>query len=257
MRISAGNKQFALIPKGQIAEEYWCGFRFENKELEFVLDLLKPDMTFFDIGANVGLYSIPCAMKVGRGKVYSFEPCSWTCELLKQNIALNRLENVVVTSGAVADYEGECCLQLNKNSKDGLNTMGQASHPDAEVIGRENAKVLTLDGFVDSRKIKRIDLMKVDVEGAELMVFTGAQRLLSSDDAPVVFYESFEWCTEGFAYHPVEIMWLLKECGYRLYVFDRQSGRAIERDPSHGYNAMMVAVKPEHPLYPEIQSRQP
>jgi len=88
----------------------------------------------------------------------------------------------------------------------------------------------------------------VDTEGAELLIFQGGRGLLTRENAPLILYEGYSWNTKGFGYHPVEIMWLLQDYGYSLFVLDSQTGKIAPRQPAHGYDAMVVAAKSRHLL---------
>ncbi len=118
-----------LAPRGHIASLFWTGQRFEKHEVCFILSVLEPGMIFFDVGANAGLFSISAAKKIGGKGVFAFEPCSSTFELLKQNLQLNRIADVNVVQMALGESIGEGVLQVNARGKDGLNTLGQATHP--------------------------------------------------------------------------------------------------------------------------------
>ncbi|MGB6884677.1 MAG: FkbM family methyltransferase, partial [Candidatus Acidiferrum sp.] len=96
------------------------------------------------------------------------------------------------------------------------------------------------------------DVMKVDVEGAELLVFRGGRNLLARPDAPLILYEGYSWCTAGFHYHPVELMWQLEEFGYECFILEPESGHVRRRIPGESYDAMVVAAKRSHPCYSEI-----
>ena len=250
----AGGVPFQIVPEGAIAFHSWSGLRFERDELEFILRMLHPGMTFFDVGANIGLFSLAAGAKL-RGKeaqLFAFEPCSATFAILEKNLALNGLTNVQTVHAAVSDAAGEAELFVNAAFKDGLNSLHDPSHTDAEVVGREAVRTVTLDDFVSAAGLARVDVMKVDVEGAERLVFRGGQKLLARPDAPLILYEGYSWCTAGFRYHPVELLWLLADCGYELFVLDSASGRVRQRRSGESFDAMVVAVKPTHPGYREL-----
>jgi hypothetical protein len=97
--------------------------------------------------------------------------------------------------------------------------------------------------------------MKVDIEGAELMMFRGARELLVRADAPLILYEGFGFLTRGFGYHPVEILWFLESCGYSLYVLDSESGEVSELKPDYQYDSMVIAVKPGHAAFEDLRAR--
>ncbi len=243
---------YDLLPEGAVARDIWSKRYFEKCELHFVLGRLQPGMTFFDIGANVGLFSIPAAKRVCPGQVYAFEPTAWTFERLKQNARLNRLENLQPFRSAVGDYSGETRLQTNAAGKDGLNTIGKPTHEDSEIIGVERVPITTLDEFIQENFIRRVDVMKVDVEGAELLVFRGAKSLLAKPDAPLILYES-GCLTRGFSYHPVETMWLLEQYDYRFFMIDGATERITLLSGFQPRDAMLIAAKPGHPFYASLQ----
>jgi FkbM family methyltransferase len=237
-----------------VAIDIWSRRHFERNELEFILNVLQPGMTFVDVGANVGLFSLPAARKVQHGKVFAFEPTRSTYELLARNVQINSLKNLRAFHSALGDYVGEAVLQVNVRGKDGLNTLGRPTHESSEVIGKETVPITTLDHFMDRHGIARVDAMKVDVEGAELFVFRGAENLLRRADAPLILYEG-GFLSKGFDYHPVEQMWLLEKHGYCLFVIDSGSGQVSRPTARRAYNAMVIAVKPTHPRYEAVQER--
>jgi FkbM family methyltransferase len=251
---TAAGVTFSLAPEGGTAFHLWSGLRFEKFEVEFILRNLQPGMMFFDIGANAGLFTVAAAKKLlgAESAIYAFEPCPPTFAMLEKNQRLNGIDRVHTVCLALSDTAGPADLHVNVRFKDGLNSLADPSHTDAEVVEKVSIETSTLDDFVAHNGIPRVDVMKVDVEGAELAVFRGGQKLLSREDAPLILYEGYSWCSAGFHYHPVEIMWLLEGCGYELFVLDGVSGRARRRKAGESYDAMMVAVKPSHPRYPDI-----
>jgi FkbM family methyltransferase len=250
--VRAGGQEFSLVAEGAVAADTWSRSRFESHELEFILEILEPGMTFFDIGANVGLYSLAASRKVASGKVFSFEPCEWTYQRLLRNVELNGLRNVLAIRTALGEFSGDAVMQVNARGKDGLNTLGRPGHPDCEVTGNEIVPIVTLDEFLQNSKVSTVDVMKVDVEGAELSLFRGARNLLEQSAAPVILYESDWMLTRGFDYHPVETMWLLQEFGYSFFVIDPSTGKILRPPADRAYNAVVIAVKPTHPLYSTV-----
>jgi len=115
-------------------------------------------------------------------------------------------------------------------------------------------QVTRLDDALRERGISRVDVIKIDTEGAELFVLRGAKRLLNARDAPVILYEG-GFLSEGFDYHPVEKMWLLQKYGYSLFVLDSNSGRISVPQNGKAYDANVIAVKPNHPAFGGIKER--
>lgn len=254
--VRAGGVEFQIVPEGAIAFHAWSKLRFERAEVDFILRMLQPGMTFFDAGANIGLFSLAAGNKLcGQpSAIYAFEPCPSTFAILKKNLLQNNLADVHAIPAALSDSTGEANLYLNAEWKDALNSLEYPSYTDANIVGRERVQTITLDDFVEREGIERVDLFKVDVEGAERLVFRGGHKLLSRSDAPLILYEGYGWCTAGFHYHPVELMWQLEEFGYELFVLDSESSRVRRRIPGESYDAMVVAVKPSHPRYGEVLS---
>jgi FkbM family methyltransferase len=253
LTVRVGDQRFFLVAEGAIAADTWSRSRFERHELDFMLKILQPGMTFFDVGANVGLYSLVAARKVAHGKVFSFEPCQWTYHRLLRNVELNGLQNVSAVRAALGEFSGQAILQLNAPGKDGLNTLGRPRHPDSEITGQETVPISTLDEFLAQENVSRVDVMKVDVEGAELSLFHGAKNLLGQDSSPLILYESDAMLTAGFTYHPVETMWLLERHGYSFFVIDSRTGRISIPLSGRAYDAMVIAAKPTHPSYATVE----
>jgi len=254
LTVNAGGLSYVLAPEGAVPLEMWSGRYFEKQELEFVLSVLEPGMTFVDVGANVGIFSIAAAKKVQDGRVLAFEPCGWTYERLIKNQGLNGLTNLQTIHAALGERAAEAILHVNVPGKDGLNTIGRPTHVDSEVAGAEKVLVVTLDEALRQCGILRVDVMKMDVEGAELFVLLGAKQLLSRSNAPLILYEG-GFLSKGFDYHPVESMWLLQKYGYSLFVLDSNSGRILVPPNGKAYNASVIAVKPSHPAYARVKER--
>ena len=236
---------FKLHPKRGIVFGIWKNGEYEKENLKFLLSQMKPRTVFFDIGANIGIFSILAGLKEKNAQIYAFEPASETFEILNENIKLNSLKNVKTLRLAIGSRVGETTLKINKKWRDGLNTMGDPSHPGCQVVGEEKVSVTTLDNFLETNNISRVDIMKVDVEGAELLVFRGGKELLQKD-SPLIIYES-SFNTKGFNYHPVEMIWFLRKISYSLYRVDEQAGKVMPYNPGNGYEGNLIATK--NPLY--------
>lgn len=211
---------FKLFPKGEGTMYYWTGLRLERQEVEFIIDQIKSGMTFFDVGSNIGLFSLAVASKYKDIKIYAFESDQETFNILKDNIQLNQLNNIIPVKIALADYNRE-------------------------------VSATTIDNFLKANNIPGVDLMKIDIKGAELLLFQGAKNLLFRSDAPIIFYESSSQLTERFGYHPIEIMWLLQDFGYLFFVLDGKTSRIAPRQ-LRKYEGNIIAIKPEHPCYKNI-----
>jgi FkbM family methyltransferase len=134
-------------------------------------------------------------------------------------------------------------------ARGGLNTLGEAILPNSK------APASTVDAFMRHHNIPRVDVMKVDLLGAELMVFRGARGLLERADAPLILYNCEGVLTRGFGYHPVEILWLLESFGYTLFVLNGKTGEISELQADYRYDSITIAAKPSHAAYAQLRAR--
>jgi FkbM family methyltransferase len=155
---------------------WWGGETYENKPTPYFKSLLKPLSVVFDIGANVGYYSLTAAPLVGpRGSVYAFEPASRQFKRLKENASRNGFSQIHPYKLALSDKPGEAILHLEDESNTGSASLRPAGDSG---LRDETVTCTTLDDFVESLGLDRIDAIKMDVEGYELAVLKGGQKAL-------------------------------------------------------------------------------
>ncbi len=151
---------------------------YERATRELIERLLPPGGTFIDIGAHVGLYTLVAARSVGpRGHVYAFEPEPDNFALLRENILRNGYANVTATACAVCERTGESRLFVSRQGNDRHSLFPNPRSPFQE--HRETVRTTTLDDFLDSAGWPEIDLIKMDIEGAEPLAIAGMSRLLA------------------------------------------------------------------------------
>jgi FkbM family methyltransferase len=244
-----------MFPVGAVATEVWWARQYEEGELALIVRAVSNGSTFLDLGSNAGVYALVVAASSPDTDVVAVEPATSTFQLLERNVALNHLANIRTVHSAVADFEGVAELSLNVTGKDGLNTLGVGTHPDSHVVGRESVPVMSLDQLVRKYGLANVSAIKVDVEGGELALFQGGSELLRSDQAPLILYEGFSFCTKGFGYHPVELAWLLESWGYRTFSLESRTGTVRPLRARKGqYDSMVVAAKPRHPVFEQLST---
>lgn len=147
----------------------WLGF-YEHDKQQAIKRFAYPGMVVFDVGANVGFYTLAFSRYAGgEGRVFAFEPDAGNVVQLRRHVALNRLANTVVVQAAVAARTEMVGFTSGES--------GETGH----IGGREYLVPATsLDAFIASNDIPKPDLVKMDVEGAEASVLEGASALLSS-----------------------------------------------------------------------------
>ena len=234
-----------LAPVGPMAHYLWIKPRSETNQLKLLTHFLQPGRVFFDVGADAGLFAIAVAKTIGPSGVYAFEPSNERFQLLRRNLDLNGLTNLHAVSTLLGDHVSGPVLRADSHG-DGACRVGVPTAPNGSPAQQGTTPITTLDAFVESNMIPKVDVMRVDVGGAELPVLMGSKKLLGRSDAPVVLFETCSANTSRFGYHPVEILWFLADCGYQFYVLHPQDGHTTPHQPNGQYDASMVAVKSLH-----------
>jgi FkbM family methyltransferase len=154
----------------------WLGFNELAKRRVFARHV-QTGLVVYDVGANVGSYTILAACLVGRpGQVVAFEPLPENVEYLQRHVSINRLCNVEIVPKAVSDFDGDTWFEPTTD-----RVLGQINPH-----GSIRVPCITLDGVVAGGRVRKPDCIKIDVEGGEAAVLRGALRLLETYH-PVVF----------------------------------------------------------------------
>lgn len=114
----------------------------------------------------------------------------------------------------------------------------------------------TLPEFLARHGLPKVDLLRVDADGAELPVMQGLKELFLEEYAPLILCRAESRLTWKHGYHPVETMWFLRDCGYSLLALSGAGSLGL-RAPGQDYDAVMVAVKPQHPCYSLLKTSAP
>jgi len=186
----------------------------------FFLNNIRPDSHCIDVGANFGYYSCIMAKLAHSGKTVSVEPDPIVFELLRDNLSINWLSSDLV-NGAVSDAEGT--LTLYRRHTRSANT--SISKPDAghlQRLGESESTAfeipaVTIDGI--AKKLSgRVDFMKVDVEGAEPLVFAGAKRTIAENPQLQIVMEWSPYQLSDAGFPPAEFTRQLAALGLRAGV---------------------------------------
>ena len=190
---------------------YYYGDYDERYEAKMIRGLLDKGEIFWDIGANIGYFSLLAAATLEHtGQVIAFEPGQVAYARLLDNIALNPFSNITTFNLAVTDREGEATLYLAAETADGCASLYGAG---SEVTGQEICRTVSLDGFVQSQALPGPDFIKIDVEGAELFVLRGAREILAVS-RPLLLVELKEGTLAASGTDKREIQKFLAGYGY-------------------------------------------
>ncbi len=236
---SSGNDAIAI-------KLYWKGMDgFEPETFPLFRSLLKHSKTFFDIGANIGIYSLVAAVENPQIQVHAFEPSPLPLKSFKENLNLNNLKNIKIHSTAITNYDGEIKLFIPASRS--IPTSSSTRHG-----FRENCKEITvpagkLDSFVENNNIGNLDLIKIDTEGTEHLVFGGASNVLANH-RPIIICEVLKGLTET----PLQAVFDKNE--YRSVWISGEGliEKSIEGDPFYEFNNFLFIPKERFNFFKNI-----
>lgn len=205
--------------------------------------------TIFDVGANVGLYSLLAASVNPTAKIYAFEPTASIQAEFETNLRLNQIQTVQIESFAVGATSASGFLHRSEGptgDNEGTNyvTAGKLRESDTEV------HMISLDDFCQQRGIETIDLLKMDIEGGEYDALVGAKGLLARKAIHCLFIELLERVAVPQGGHTtVEVKHLLHQHGYTIYKVEDGKAVQVPLDKVHSGNGdNVIAVADEEVL---------
>ncbi|MFH0869460.1 MAG: FkbM family methyltransferase [archaeon] len=189
---------------------------FEPFESKTIMDNVKEGDVVIDIGANLGFYTLLLARKVGpKGKVYAFEPDTEMFALLKKNVKANGFRNVKLFPMAVYD-----------RSKT-LSFSGYSSDVDSGFVSKEGArkvKAVSIDSLFAN---KRVDFIKMDIEGSEGMAFKGMVKTARKNPKIRIVTEFFPHLLKNHSVNNDRFYDLLKKEGFKLWDMDEERRKLV------------------------------
>jgi FkbM family methyltransferase len=226
LRIKAGESIIRVSGRGELAVE------------AALLGILRPGDVVYDIGANIGWYSVLAARAVGpSGSVVAFEPSLENALLAQQNAAVNGLENVTVVPAALTDHDGWMTL-ITQGSLEGRlelqdGSVGQGGETGSAEVNRMLVPVASLDTWLQLTGQPAPTLVKIDVEGAEASVLRGMRRTLQ-EARPTIIVElhgtreavADELDAAGYEHRPIEREVPTREAPWWVHLLARP--RAVE-----------------------------
>lgn len=210
---------------------------YEKHVTREIKHFLTPGVVLVDVGANIGYYTLVAASSLGdTGKIIAFEPSPENCSLLKMSVEKNGFRNVKVYTKAVADISGVVGLKM-----DDSNGMIHKEHLDACTY---QVEAVTLDDVL--RNESRIDVIKMDIEGAEGLVIQGAEQIIQLH-RPVIFTEFRPPALERRSNMAAEdFLNRFRRFRYELRVIDKKHGASRLPQSNQEIQACYEQVKPSH-----------
>lgn len=208
----------------------------EYPEMLFLGKVLKPQSVFLDVGANIGVFTLMAASKIKSGKIYSFEPVASVLSILHNNVRLNNLEDRVTIVEKVASdqtgYERFVSHEISEYSHISVDKSSKTVRIPS----------IRLDTFCKENKINFIDVVKIDVEGAELKVLKGMEDYLKFGKVGFLIVElnKRNILFEGGSNQVIDY---LTNFGYRIYKIknDLKLKKLHKMDPNITLNVIAVS----------------
>lgn len=189
--------------------------RYEDDTLRAWLAHVHASGTVFDVGANIGVFSLVAARRGAR--VFAFEPNPATFGRLRANLRANEFGRLVVADPrALSDSDGVATLYDDVNASRSLRNSGVASLSplNAAGVGRK-VELTTIDRVVEREDLTRLDCIKMDIQGAELSALRGASTTLRTL-RPVVIMEYDATCANNMGWSRNDLDEFLNTVGYRV-----------------------------------------
>jgi FkbM family methyltransferase len=172
----------------QSEKDYWLG-TYEPELQAAIQDLTKPGQIIYDLGANIGFISLLFASRTGsNGRIYSFEALPENVTRLQDNIELNGFQDrVTIIHSAVQDHSGQANFLIGPSHGTG-KVDGSVGRSTLDYQAQIEIQGLSIDDFVYHYASRVPDIIKIDIEGGEVLALSGMQRLLKEHN-PILFLE--------------------------------------------------------------------
>jgi FkbM family methyltransferase len=190
---------------------------YERTEMAVLTSIASQAQVVLDVGANIGWYTLHLARQLAAsgGRVIAFEPIPVTFHALKRNVSLNELGSVV-TLMPVGLSDSSADLDFFVPDATGSVAASQRQLFEKEANARVPARVERLDDLVGDLGITRLDLIKCDVEGGELLMLRGGLETIRRF-RPMLFLELLRKWSKAYGYHPNDVISLLAAEGYSCW----------------------------------------
>jgi FkbM family methyltransferase len=226
---------------------------YDLGEWKFISRYLEAGMVYIDIGANQGYFTILAAKQVrDNGSVFAFEPSPREFRRLRRNLRLNGCNNVTLESHALGSYQGFTDFHMCLGSQGSFSSIQLPGNDVTSPKRLIQVPITTLDSYVKRSNIRSVDLIKMDVEGAELEVLKGGLSVLTGTKRPVWMCELEDGRTRQWGYKARNICEVLAGYEYTWYSITID-GRLRYQPPREEYNENLVAVPNES--IPDLRKR--
>ena len=221
---------------------------FEKVEIDIFRKTIHSGMNIVDMGANIGYYTIVAARRVGsKGKVFAFEPEETNVSFLRKNIEHNHLTNTIVEQKALSNSTGKQTLFLTKNNKGTHSLVNNRNTKNKTTV-----EIDTLDNALKKYDSPIIDIIKMDIEGAEVLALEGMRETISRNPHLIIFSEFYPKAISRFGRSPKSFLETFQNLGFTLFIIDENKNtleplndfeKLIKNFPKHESFKNLYAVK--------------
>jgi FkbM family methyltransferase len=208
--------EMLVFANEDVGRQIWLFGNYEADETRFFIEQIKPTDICFDVGGNVGYFSLLMSRLASDGSVHVFEPIPVNAALIAANAALNGIENLHLNNTAVGDHEGSVQFSVS------VDSAYSSMHATGRLAEERSIHVpmITLDGYLSASSLLCIDVMKVDVEGAEDLVVRGGSSLLTdlSRRPRIILMELFDGNLSSFDSSVASVIERMVSFGYQPHV---------------------------------------
>ena len=218
--VSKDNRKFFLkLPEDRIRSSIFTTGYCEKDVTELFRKIINKDDIIFDVGANIGWYATLFACN--GAECHAFEPNPQVFDRLVRNCGSNISDNhkLFLNKIALGSEKGTVSFYNFRNLHHGLSSLSDFGRDDKEEV---KVKCSTLSEYVIKNEIKKVDLIKVDVEGSELPVLKGSESMLSKGYTPIWVFEMNDETSKHFNYSPSDILQILQKYGYSFYRIEKR-----------------------------------
>lgn len=216
---------------------FFGSYLLEQQETRYWCDSVKEGEIILDIGANIGYYSLLASKRIGsEGRVYAFEAAPETFKKLADNIQRNAMANVYAYNLAVTNSRGTIDLHIADTRNTGMSSIAAFADESGVTV---TVSCDTIDNFATDHSLGRIDRIKIDVEGAEMMVLRGMEQTLRKY-LPVIHIELIDSRLRYAGSSLTELWNFLISLGYLPHAIGKGNRLVPVHTPREG--ALMVFV---------------
>ena len=213
----------------------------------YVLDkLISTGSICVDMGASYGRFTLIMSRLAGaNGQIYSFEPGHYSYKVLSSTVRFHRLKNVILIKKALSDKEGttELVTPIKKTKKLG-HALAYLKCDHKEECNIEKIETITLDNYFFKENIPRVDFIKCDIEGAELLALRGARDIITRHKPIVLCEVSVLALKEKFNSTPEQVYDFFHQLDYKVFILNKDKIEEV-KNVNRGDNYFFIHCQSE------------